>query len=76
MKVTIDGITYEGTEDEIRRIVENPPNYGGDRINYPYPINRGPYVPPTPGFPYDFGCPWDFPRNWDGSPKVTCCIGL
>ena len=25
MKATIDGITYEGTEDEIRRIVENPP---------------------------------------------------
>ena len=28
MKVTIDGITYEGTEDEIRRIVENPPTLG------------------------------------------------
>lgn len=26
MKVTINGITYEGTEDEIRRIVENPPH--------------------------------------------------
>jgi hypothetical protein len=26
MKVTIDGVTYEGTEDEIRRIVENPPS--------------------------------------------------
>ena len=25
MKVTINGVTYEGTEDEIRRIVENPP---------------------------------------------------
>ena len=25
MQVTIDGITYEGTEAEIRRIVENPP---------------------------------------------------
>ena len=25
MKATIDGITYEGTEEEIRRIVENPP---------------------------------------------------
>jgi len=25
MKVTINGITYEGTEEEIRRIVENPP---------------------------------------------------
>lgn len=26
MEVTIDGVTYEGTEDEIRRIVENPPS--------------------------------------------------
>lgn len=25
MKVTIDGITYEGTVDEIREIVSNPP---------------------------------------------------
>lgn len=25
MKVTIDGVTYEGTEEEIRSIVENPP---------------------------------------------------
>lgn len=25
MKVTINRVTYEGTEDEIRRIVENPP---------------------------------------------------
>lgn len=26
MTATIDGITYEGTEEEIRRIVENPPH--------------------------------------------------
>lgn len=25
MKATIGGVTYEGTEEEIRRIVENPP---------------------------------------------------
>lgn len=25
MKATIDGVTHEGTEDEIRRIVEKPP---------------------------------------------------
>lgn len=51
MKVTINGIVYEGTEDEIRRIVENPPHTPSVRINWP----EG-----------------DFPRNWDGSPKVTC----
>lgn len=56
MKVTVDGIVYEGTEDEIRRIVENPPRTPSVRINW-VRIN------------------WpegDFPRNWDGSPKVTC----
>lgn len=54
MKVTINGITYEGTEDEIRRIVENPPR--------------------TP--PVQISC-WegDYPRNWDGSPRVTCQTG-
>ena len=31
MKATIDGVTYEGTEDEIRRIVENPP--AGPAVN-------------------------------------------
>lgn len=25
MKATIHGVTYEGTEDEIRRIIANPP---------------------------------------------------
>ncbi len=82
MKVTINGVTYEGTEDEIRRIVENPPNYGGDRINYPYPINPGPYVPPTypewppscPTCPDNAGWPWG-PRRWDGAPIVTCSVG-
>lgn len=52
MKVTIDGLEYEGTEDEIRRIVEDPPARPPVRIN---------------GWP-----PGDYPRNWDGSPKVTC----
>lgn len=81
MKVTINGVTYEGTEKEIRRIVENPPNYGGDQINYPYPIKPWPYVLPTypewpplaPSYPKNIEVTWDFPRNWDGSPRVTCC---
>lgn len=33
MKVTIKGITYEGTEDEIRRIVENPPHVPAQEIS-------------------------------------------
>ena len=55
MKVTIDGITYEGTEDEIRRIVENPP-----------------HRPPVEVRCWPGG---DYPRNWDGSPRVTCAAG-
>ena len=52
MKVAIDGVVYEGTEDEIRRIVENPPRRSSVQIsNWP---------------------PADFPKNWDGSPCVTC----
>lgn len=61
MKATIDGVTYEGTVDEIRDIVENPPcGRGAVRIRL---------VPPSFGL-------WPDPdwvqRNWDGSPRVTC----
>ena len=83
MKVTINGVTYEGTEDEIRRIVENPPN-GGGTINYPpsYPTNPGPYSPPVyppwppeyPPYPGNTDWPWGR-RNWDGTPIVTCSVG-
>lgn len=55
MKVTIEGITYEGTEDEIRRIVENPP-----------------HRPPVEIRCWSNG---DYPKNWAGSPKVTCRTG-
>ena len=37
MKVTIDGITYEGTVDEIREIVRNPPTRSTEihGVNFP-----------------------------------------
>ena len=35
MKVVIDGITYEGTVDEIREIVSNPPT----RSMKPHDVN-------------------------------------
>ena len=37
MKVTIDGITYEGTVDEIREIVRNPPTRSTETppLNFP-----------------------------------------
>ena len=60
MKATVNGVTYEGTEDEIRRIVEDPPARPGGVIR----IRRAPSQGPL--------WPNDFQRNWDGSPKVTC----
>ena len=35
MKATIDGITYEGTEEEIRHIVENPPHGTQTQVRWP-----------------------------------------
>ena len=55
MKATIDGITYEGTEDEIRRIVENPPHRPAVEIR---------------GWPDGY-----YPKDWDGTPRVTCQTG-
>ena len=58
MKATIYGVTYEGSEDEIRRIVENPP--------VPNVVIRT--LPPVSPDDSNF----NYPRNWDGSPRVTC----
>ena len=78
MRVTIDGVTYEGTPEEIRDIVENPPVHKGaernidcpdnDRFNYPaYPY-------PYPTYPYPSDITWTYyKKNWDGSPAVTSC---
>lgn len=54
MKVTVDGITYEGTEEEIRRIVENPPCRPPVRINYWDEWGRSIPQPPryAPSEPY------------------------
>ena len=61
MKAAIDGVTYEGTVDEIRDIVENPPcGRGTVRIRLvPPPSELWPGLDQTQ-------------RNWDGSPRVTC----
>ena len=63
MKATVDGIEYEGTEDEIRRIVENPPHRPPAVVTHG-PVIQGPTVVPP-----------DFQRNWDGSPRLTCGAG-
>lgn len=81
MKVTIDGITYEGTPSEIRDIVENPPKLNDQRIDCPsndrwnYPRHR-PNLPPCDGPSWNW---WEEPgiqRNWDGSPRLTCCADI
>ena len=72
MKVTLEGITYEGTEDEIRRIVENPPNRGYPQTTIPYP--GWPRQQPVPEPPKPCEVTRDFPLNWDGSPRVTCYV--
>lgn len=61
MKATINGVTYEGTVDEIRDIVENPPcGWDASRV---WPVLR----------PYGLWPDLDWSqRNWDGSPRVTC----
>lgn len=59
MKATVDGVVYEGTEEEIRSIVENPPN-------------RPPVRTSTGSFGWP---PGDYARNPDGSPRVTCEAG-
>ena len=64
MKATVDGIEYEGTEDEIRRIVENPPHRPSVVIRHVGPCVHAPTVVPL-----------DFQRNWDGSPRLTCEAG-
>lgn len=58
MKVTIDGITYEGTEEEIRRIVENPPHRPPVTVTH---------TGPRPG-----SHPHHRDKDpWDATPKVT-----
>ena len=63
MKATIDGVTYEGTVDEIRDIMENPPRRRGEgQIRLAPPLFE-PWLWPDPNRGQ---------RNWDGSPRVTC----
>lgn len=57
MRATVDGITYEGTEEEIRHIVENPPhrppiqiNWWDGNYNQPMPQIDFP-TPPTRDYP-------------------------
>ena len=70
MKVTIDGITYEGTVDEIREIVSNPPTRSINRTNTQHVDFQKSDWDDMHRRLQDW--PNDFQKNWDGSPKVTC----
>lgn len=61
MKVTINGVTYEGTVEEIREVVGDPA-CGRDTIKIRL-------VPPYSELWPDLN---STQRNWDGSPRVTC----
>ena len=68
MKVTIDGITYEGTEEEIRRIVENPPHRPPVQINWWDEWGRS--IPPPPRYD-STNEPYTYRREY---PIVMCSI--
>lgn len=88
MKVTIDGITYEGTVDEIREIVSNPPTRSTEIHGVNFPKDDGEdntnrhkrdrrFTEWDDDMPFTTSpspsiWPNDFQRNWDGSPRVTC----
>ena len=76
MKVTINGITYEGTEEEIRRIVEDPPQVGrpvnqpiefpdnSDREVHEWPMRTYPWPNEVPHYPLPDSVP--SPYTWPG----------
>ena len=74
MKVTINGITYEGTEEEIRRIVANPPQVGcpvNQPIEFPdntereireWPMKTYPWPNEVPHYPWPDSTPHTWPN--------------
>ena len=76
MKVTINGITYEGTVEEIRRIVENPPGQKtvNDPVEFPdnsdrevreWPMRTYPWPNEVPHYPWPDSVP--SPYTWPNS---------
>lgn len=62
MKVTIDGITYEGTPAEIRDIIENPPQRPPIRITSDCPDNDKYNTPAYPPYAYAVN-PCEYPKK-------------
>lgn len=78
MTVTIDGITYEGTVDEIREIVRNPPVQNikptTEQENKQTSPIKFTNIPDCISCPYRQQSIWreEYPKQWDGSPTVVC----
>ena len=71
MKVTINGITYEGTVEEIRKIVENPPDQKivNEPVEFPDNTEREIHEWPTRTYPWPDSVPhypWpdSTPHTW------------
>ena len=82
MKVTINGITYEGTEEEIRHIVEDPPqlpvlnqpvefpdNSGREVHEWPMRIYPWPNEVPHYPFPDSTPSPYTWPNSTPTNPN-------
>lgn len=77
MKVTIDGITYEGTPAEIRDIVENPPRLTKQSNDCPDNDrwNHSPSVP-SPFVPYCLNSPITNLNDRYELQIVPCCANM
>ena len=80
MKVTINGITYEGTEEEIRHIVEDPPQLPGVNQPVEFPDNSGrevhewptrtyPWPDSVPHYPWPDSTPHTWPNTYPTNPN-------
>lgn len=80
MKVTINGITYEGTVEEIRRIVENPPGQkivnepvefpdNSDREVHEWPMRTYPWPVDVPHYPWPDSTPYNWPNTSPTNPN-------
>lgn len=84
MRATIDGITYEGTPEEIRDIVENPPVLNAGKQHTNCPDNGRLNYPTYPTYPYPYPYPTNpanitrayYKWNCDKSPAITCCASF
>lgn len=77
MKVTIDGITYEGSIDEIREIVRNPPTRSSNDWEKPVEFPNDDFWPKHDRVDQDWW--WTRPMKIQDpimGPDLTCIGGI